>query len=253
MRQPTRRVVTGHDAKGRAVVLIDGAAQNVKLRKATGLVSTLLWVTEESPADVSGNADRASRETGVAPPPRGSIFRVVDFPPAADFGAVDNAAMLREMGIAAGRGDSRHASMHRTKSIDYAVVISGEIDMLLDDSEVHLKAGDVLVQRGTNHGGSSQGGRRAGAAGDEPLLGEQRKGKLPDRFRAHRCEGAGVALRRRRSRAAVDTSRARRRCTPYASRRRSPAAGRADRRGETSLSPSALPFLQAARSPFPAG
>jgi hypothetical protein len=80
-------VVTGHDAEGKAVVLIDGAAQNVKLRKATGLVSTLLWVTEESPADVSGNADRASREIGVAPPPRGSIFRVVDFPPAADFGA----------------------------------------------------------------------------------------------------------------------------------------------------------------------
>ena len=59
--------------------------------------------------------------------------------------------MLREMGIGAGQGDARHAGMHRTKSIDYAVVISGEIDMLLDDSEVHLKAGDVLVQRGTNH------------------------------------------------------------------------------------------------------
>jgi len=157
MVQPTRRVVTGHDASGRAVVLIDGAAHNVKLRKATGLVSTLLWVTEGSPADLSGNADRASREIGVAPPPRGSIFRVVDFPPAADFGAVDNAAMLREMGIAAGRGDSRHASMHRTKSIDYAVVISGEIDMLLDGSEVHLETGDVLVQRGTNHGWVNRG------------------------------------------------------------------------------------------------
>ena len=71
MAQPTRRVVTGHDAKGKAVVLIDGAARNVKLRKATGLSSTLLWMTEESPADVSGNADRAEREIGVAPPPRG--------------------------------------------------------------------------------------------------------------------------------------------------------------------------------------
>jgi len=157
MEQPTRRVVTGHDAKGKAVVLIDGAASNVKLRKATGLVSTLLWVTEESPADVSGNADRASREIGVSPPPRGSIFRVVDFPPAADFGAVDNAAMLREMGIAAGRGGARDASMHSTKSIDYAVVISGEIDMLLDGSEVHLKAGDALVQRGTNHAWVNRG------------------------------------------------------------------------------------------------
>jgi len=157
MAQPTRRVVTGHDAKGRAVVLIDGAAPNAKLRKATGLVSTLLWVTDESPAEVSGNADRAAREIGVAPPPGGSVFRVVDFPSAADFGAVDNAAMLREMGIGAGPSDARHASMHSTKSIDYAVVISGEIDMLLDDSEVHLKAGDVLVQRGTNHAWVNRG------------------------------------------------------------------------------------------------
>jgi mannose-6-phosphate isomerase-like protein (cupin superfamily) len=158
MAQPTRRVVTGHDARGKAVVPIDGTAPNVKLRQATGLVSTLLWVTDRSPADNSGSADEGAREIGVAPPPRGSIFRVVDFPPAADFGAVDSAAMLREMGIVAGQGDARHASMHRTKSIDYAVVISGEIDMLLDDSEVHLKAGDVLVQRGTNHAWVNRGG-----------------------------------------------------------------------------------------------
>src|SRR2546428_13815781 len=118
MVQPTRRVVTGHDASGRAVVLIDGAAPNVKLRKATGLVSTLLWVTEESPADISGNTDRAEREIGVAPPPRGSIFRVVDFPPAADFGAADDPASLREMGIGAGGGGARHANMHRPKSVD---------------------------------------------------------------------------------------------------------------------------------------
>src|SRR5260221_8872528 len=99
MAQPTRRVVTGHDGSGKAVVLIDGAAPNAKFRKATGLTSTLLWVTDASPADNSGGADSAEREIGVAPPPRGSIFRVVDFPPAAEVRAVDNAAMLREMGI----------------------------------------------------------------------------------------------------------------------------------------------------------
>src|SRR2546427_8306206 len=157
MAQQTRRVVTGHDANGKAVVLIDGAAPNAKLRKATGFTSTLLWVRNRSRADNSESADAAEREIGVAPSPRGSISRVVDFPPAADFGSVDNAAMLREMGIAARKGEARHASMHRTKSIDYAVVISGEIDMLLDDSEVHLKAGDVLVQRGTNHGWVNRG------------------------------------------------------------------------------------------------
>jgi len=157
MTRATRRVVTGHDASGKAVVLLDGAAPNAKLRKATGLTSTLLWVTDGSPADNSGSADGAEREIGVAPPPCGSIFRVVDFPPAAEVGAVDNAAMLREMGIAGRDADPRHATMHRTRSIDYAVVISGEIDMLLDDSEVCLKAGDVLVQRGTNHAWVNRG------------------------------------------------------------------------------------------------
>ena len=157
MVQPTRRVVTGYDASGRAIVLIDGAAPNAKLRRATGLTSTLLWVTDRSPADNSGSADAAEREIGVAPPPRGSIFRVVDFPPAAEFGAVDNAAMLRELGIAPGEGGARHAGMHRTRSIDYAVVISGEITLLLDDSEVHLKAGDVVVQRGTKHAWVNRG------------------------------------------------------------------------------------------------
>ena len=157
MARPTRRVVTGHDVSGKAVALIDGAAPNAKLRKATGLTSTLLWVTDASPADNSGGADSAEREIGVAPPPRGSIFRVVDFPPAAEVGAVDNAAMLREMGIDPSQGGSRHATMHRTRSVDYAVVISGGVDMLLDDSEVHLREGDVLVQRGTNHAWVNRG------------------------------------------------------------------------------------------------
>ena len=158
MMRPTRRLVTGHDASGKAVVLIDGTAPNAKLRKATGLTSTLLWVADVSPADNSGSEDSAEREIGVAPPTRGSIFRMVDFPPAANVGVVDNASMLKEMGIAGGaHANPRHATMHRTKSIDYAVVISGEIDMLLDDSEVHLRAGDVLVQRGTNHAWVNRG------------------------------------------------------------------------------------------------
>jgi mannose-6-phosphate isomerase-like protein (cupin superfamily) len=158
MTRPTRRVVTGHDASGKAAVVIDGAAPNAKLRKATGLTSTLLWVTDASPADNSGSSDGADRDIGVAPPARGSIFRMVDFPPAAEAGAVDNAAMLREMGLTgAAHADPRHATMHRTRSVDYAVVIEGEIDMLLDDSEVRLRAGDVLVQRGTNHAWVNRG------------------------------------------------------------------------------------------------
>jgi mannose-6-phosphate isomerase-like protein (cupin superfamily) len=151
----TRRVVTGHRG-GKAVILHDGPAPNRKVRQATGLVSTLLWVTEESPADISGTADRAEREMGVPPPSRGSVFRVVEFPP--DRKEMSREAVLKEMGLS-NQASSRHAGMHRTRSIDYAVVMEGEIDMLLDESEVHLAAGDVLVQQGTNHAWANRGSR----------------------------------------------------------------------------------------------
>ena len=153
--KPVRRVVTGH-RDGKAVVLFEGAAPNQKLRQASGLVSTLLWVSDETPADISGAEDRSLREIGVPPPASGSIFRVVDFPP--ESGARSRDAILKEMGVS-DPGGARHAAMHRTRSIDYAVVLEGEIDMLLDDSEVHLKAGDVLVQQGTNHAWVNRGSR----------------------------------------------------------------------------------------------
>lgn len=151
----TRRVVTGH-RNGKGTVLYDGPAPNRKLRKASGLVSTLLWVTAESPADLSGLSDRAERELGVAPPPLGSIFRVVEFPP--ERAEVSRDAVLREMGLT-GQTDSKHAGMHKTRSVDYAVVMDGEIDMVLDDGEVHLAAGDVLIQQGTDHAWVNRGAR----------------------------------------------------------------------------------------------
>ena len=155
----TRRVVTGHE-NGKAVVIADGLAPNVKIREAAGgLVSTLLWVTRETPADIAGATDRADCEIGVAPPPGGSILRIVDFPPLGEGkGQLDNAAILREMGVAPLDAPARSPFMHRTRSIDYAIVLSGEIDMLLDDSEVHLRAGDVLVQQGTNHAWENRSG-----------------------------------------------------------------------------------------------
>lgn len=154
-----RRVVTGHDSSGKAVILSDAAAANVKVREAQGgLVSGLLWATDESPADIAGQADRADRTIGVAPPAGGSVFRYVDFPPIATAPPVSQAAVLKEMNIhAAEVGSNRHPLMHRTRSIDYAIVLAGEIDMLLDDSEVHLRAGDVLVQQGTNHAWVNRG------------------------------------------------------------------------------------------------
>jgi mannose-6-phosphate isomerase-like protein (cupin superfamily) len=102
---------------------------------------------------MSGKGDAADRTIATAPPPGGSIFRMVDFAPLTpDMEAVTHEDVARELGVThdtSHRG--RHPFEHRTKSIDYAIVLTGDIDMLLDDSEVHLKAGDVLIQQGTNH------------------------------------------------------------------------------------------------------
>ncbi len=96
----------------------------------------------------------------MTPPINGSIFRTVEFPPEKDAdGAMSNEEMTAQMGVGRGGSDqpARHPGMHRTPSIDYAIVMTGEIDMLLDDSEVHLVAGDVVVQMGTNHAWANRG------------------------------------------------------------------------------------------------
>jgi hypothetical protein len=148
----TRRIVTGHDAKGKAIVLFDAALQ-AKQRTAGGNGMTMLWTTREFPVEMSGSDDRAQNHAGVSPVTNGTVFRIVDFAPAAPHAApVDHHQILVSMGIdPATQGYARHANTHRTRTIDYAIVLDGEIDMLLDDSEVHVKAGDVLVQQATNH------------------------------------------------------------------------------------------------------
>ena len=146
----TRRIVTGHDAQGKAVVLFDGA-QQAQQRGQNGI--TMLWVTTEFPVDAAVSSDMAKTAVGVPPPANGTIFRVVDFAPQpASAAPVDHHQILLSMGIdPATQGHARHANTHRTRTIDYAIVLDGEIDMLLDDTEVHVKAGDVLVQQATNH------------------------------------------------------------------------------------------------------
>jgi hypothetical protein len=153
MNHTVRRIVTGHDANGKAIILSDEPAPNQKVRSVTGLVSTLLWATDETPAKLDLNIDRADRTIGVPPPQNGTLLRVVDFPPVdKNVEGISQADILKEMGVQNSPITStRHAFMHRTPSVDYAIVLSGEIDMLLDDSEVHMKAGDIMVQQGTNH------------------------------------------------------------------------------------------------------
>jgi quercetin dioxygenase-like cupin family protein len=126
-----RRVVTGHDPNGRAIAMIDEIAHNMVSRRP-GHASCVIWTTDSSPADNSGRGDEGLRPVGTTLA-NGTVFRIIAFAP----------------GVA--------PRMHRTSSIDYAIVMSGEIDMQLDDSEVHLKAGDVLVQRGTIHNWVNRG------------------------------------------------------------------------------------------------
>jgi mannose-6-phosphate isomerase-like protein (cupin superfamily) len=159
MRRGIRRIVTGHDSTGKAIVLRDGEAPNVKVREVGGIVSTLMWVLDKSPARHAETEDFGDIAIGTAPPPQGAILRIVDFPPVK--GEIDPAAhqrMVQAMGIAEhGGAPPRHPFMHRTKSVDFAIVLAGEIDMLLDDSEVHLRQGEVLIQQGTNHAWVNRG------------------------------------------------------------------------------------------------
>ena len=159
-KKPVRRVVTGHDAGGKAVVLMDGASPHVRQRSAGGNVLTMLWVTDEMPVDMAAGDDRAAIDIGIMPPRGGTVFRIVDFPPeTAEMRNLDPHTMHASLGDGAPKRGlpPRHPAMHRTRSVDYAIVLAGEIDMLLDDSEVHVKAGDVLVQQGTNHAWVNKG------------------------------------------------------------------------------------------------
>src|SRR5688572_25871736 len=158
MTKAVRRLVTGHHADGRSTVLFDGPAPNVKQRQA-GNASTLLWVTDETPARME-SSDRAAREIAVPPPRHGTIFRIAEFPPGVGGEVRDNEAVLRDFGIGPDvkRGHPpRHPAIHRTRSLDYVMVLEGEITLLLDDSELTLAAGDVVVLQGTNHAWINRG------------------------------------------------------------------------------------------------
>ena len=136
---PIRRIITGHDSDDVAKVLIDSAAGNAKY-PAPGTVSTLIWSTDSSPARIPVGTDvedMGARILGTAPPKNGTRFAVIDFPP----------------------GNKPH--MHRTETIDYVIVLEGEIEMDMDDSPVKMKAGEIMVQRGTNHAWANRSNARA--------------------------------------------------------------------------------------------
>lgn len=154
-----RRIVTGHDAQGRSVILSDQVSPHVMpIMGQPNFAVTDFWKTASTPADNSPKTseDSCSLPIQVAPPANGSVFRVVQFPPdedwAAKAAAMGGSVAIDETAKAAHTGGPvRHAHMHRTRSIDYAVVLSGEIWAVMDEGETKMVAGDVLIQRGTNH------------------------------------------------------------------------------------------------------
>jgi naringenin degradation protein FdeH len=165
MSHQIRRVVTGHDEKGRAVVISDGPAPSVHVNKnERDWFSVDIWRTHETPARIVAKASEPTEgPRRQMPTQNGTVLRINSFPPESDtvrnMTPADSLRVFEALGnpkaATHGRG-GRHPMMHRTESVDYALILSGEITMLLDDEEVALKAGDVVVQCGTNHAWSNR-------------------------------------------------------------------------------------------------
>jgi mannose-6-phosphate isomerase-like protein (cupin superfamily) len=153
-----RRVVTALDASGKAVVMIDERTPLTTPRPPNSAAN--VWVTSTSLPDFTATDDRGKTKIGLMPPKSGTVFRIVDFAPESQGGrSTDMNHMMKIVGAGAPKKGlpPRHPEMHRTRTLDYAIIMSGEIDMLLDEGEVHFKAGDVLVQQATNHAWVNRG------------------------------------------------------------------------------------------------
>jgi len=164
---PIHRVVTGHDRQGKAVVVSEGPPPTVtELRAIPGTVFHEIWNTESSPAAIDNGADPTIGPIVLSPPAQGTRVRFVDIPPdTPEFVANGAVRMLEafeqisEAHASTVCASSPHPLMHRTESIDYGVVIEGEMTLVLDEEEVLLKPGSVVVQRGTNHAWANRSGK----------------------------------------------------------------------------------------------
>jgi mannose-6-phosphate isomerase-like protein (cupin superfamily) len=156
--EEVRRVVTVLDASGKAIVMSDSVIPLAVVRPPNPAAN--MWVTDKTPPDFSATDRAATIKTGLMPPANGTVFRIVDFVPTPPAVAkMDMNTMMKVVGAGApAKGlPPRHPMMHRTRTLDYAIIMSGEIDMLLDDQEVHLRAGNVVVQQATNHAWVNRG------------------------------------------------------------------------------------------------
>lgn len=163
-----RRIVTGHDPLGRAIVSEDRVAPSVHTNpKRVGFHMTQLWATNESPAYIGNDEDPTSRPVKLEPPKGGTVVRIIEFGPEGDWLEKLDTAATKEAWGAFGTatastntaGKAKHPLMHRTESVDYALCLSGEITLVLDEEEVTMREGDFLVERGTNHAWANRSGK----------------------------------------------------------------------------------------------
>ncbi|MBH98708.1 MAG: cupin [Rhodospirillaceae bacterium] len=159
-----RRVITGHDGSGKAIVISDKEASNiVRPEHRPGVAIHNLWRIDSTPANVYGEEDTTTETIGLLPPENGCVFRIIEFPPEKGWieNIDDSAAKTAWASIGAEHvrdtsGKPPHPLMHRTETVDFALCLEGQIHMVLDDSEVLIKKGDVVIQRGTNHAWSNR-------------------------------------------------------------------------------------------------
>jgi len=156
-----RRVVTGHNAEGTAICVSDDNASNFLEREnRPGVKLVNLWQTTSTPAQFDGPEETVAGDFVLHPPKNGTVFRTIEFMPEdPEFIAkVDGQKAFADMGASKNIVvNARHPYMHRTDTVDYAIVLSGEIYMLMDEEDVLLKTGDTVVQRGTNHAWANRG------------------------------------------------------------------------------------------------
>lgn len=161
------RVVTGHDASGKAVVASNGPLPTVvEIQAIPGTIFHEVWCTAGAPAPVDNGPDPSLGTLLLPPPKHGTRIRFVDIPPDTDDylarGAQrmhDAFAQIGDSAASTVKQDSPHPLMHRTETVDYGIVIEGAMTLVLDDSEVLLRPGSVVIQRGTNHAWANRSGK----------------------------------------------------------------------------------------------
>ncbi len=158
MSDTLRRVVTGHDDAGNAIIIADGPPQRaIAVGGSAGPTFFEVWNTPHAPSSITRRENEPAEEGLILAPPRGGTrIRVIDFPPESDeikqlTGDQARAQFESIGGAEASTASPRHPLMHRTETIDYALVLRGELTLILDNSETTLHPGDIVIQRGTNH------------------------------------------------------------------------------------------------------